>query len=111
MADNMWGCSSFRKMFDGKNNPFVKMMTEINAPLNESMKQMAAQSIESGEKWANQVFEFNAKATGWAMDTPFASIFDKQRTFARKAFESSTARARQIWQLEIKAEETAESAD
>ena len=108
MADNMWGCSSFSKMFDGANNPFAKMMSEMNAPLSESMKQMAAQSIESGEKWANQAFEFNAKATQWAKDTPFASIFDTQRTFARKAFESSTAMARQIWQLEVKAEETAD---
>ena len=109
MADNMWGCSSFSKMFDGKDNPFVKMIGEMNAPLSESVKQMAVQSIESGEKWASQAFEFNTKATQWAKDTPFASIFDTQRTFARKAFESSTAMARQMWQLEPKAEETAES--
>ncbi len=47
-ADNMWGCSSVNKMFDGKDNPFVKMMSEMNAPLSESVKQMAVQPIESG---------------------------------------------------------------
>ena len=114
MADNMWGCSAFSKMFDGANNPFVKMMSEMNAPLSESMKQMATRSMEFAEKWASQAFEFNAKATGWAKDTPFASIFDTQRTFARRIVESSTAMARQVWQLEVKTDDTAgstESAD
>ena len=95
-------------MFDGKNNPFVKMMSEMNAPVSESVKQMAVQSIESGETWASQAFEFNTKANHCARNTPFASIFDTQRTFARKAFESLTAMARQMWQLEPKAEETAD---
>jgi len=70
---------------------------------------MAVHPIESGEQWASQALQLNAKATQWARDTPFASIFDTQWTFARKAFESSTAMARQMWQLEPKAEETAES--
>ena len=110
MADNAWNCSAFNKMFDTGNNPFVKMMGEMNMPFSESMKQMAAQSLESSEKWASRAFEMNEKATEWAKDTPFASIFETQRSFARQMFDSSAALTRQLWQLEPKAEEAATEA-
>ena len=110
MADNVWSCNSFSKMFDTGNNPFVKMMSEMNLPFSGSMKQMAAQSLASSEKWASQAFEMSEKATEWAKDTPLASIFETQRSFARQILDSSTAMTRQLWQLEPKAEEAATEA-
>ena len=82
----------------------------MNLPFSESMKQMAAQSLASSEKWASQAFEMSEKATEWAKDTPLASIFETQRSFARQILDSSTAMTRQLWQLEPKAEEAATEA-
>ena len=110
MADNAWNCSAFNRMFDAGDNPFVKMMSGMNMPFSESMKQMAAQSLESSEKWASRAFEMNEKATEWAKDTPFASMFETQRSFARQIFDSSVALTRQVWQLDPKAEEAATEA-
>ncbi len=110
--NNAWNCSAFNKMFDADTNPFVKMMSEMNMPFSESMKQMVVQSLESGEKWANRAFEMNEQATEWAQDTPFVSIFETQRSFARHIFDSSATLTRQLWQLEPKAEEaTTESSN
>jgi hypothetical protein len=65
----------------------------------EGVKKAAAWYIETGEKLANQALELQEKATGWAKDTPFASIFEAQHSFARKMVERSASAARSLWQI------------
>ena len=110
MADNTGRCNSYRKMFGGEDNPFLKMMGEANVPFSTSVKQIVTQSIESGEKWIGQAFALNEKATEWAKDTPLAPVFETQRSVARQVFASSTALARQLWQLEQPVEEVPQDA-
>lgn len=107
MADNAWNCGAFSKIFDGESNPFLKMLGGMNAPLGGPMKEMAAKSLESGEKWARQAVEMNEKATEWAKDTPLASVFETQRSFALRLIDSSATLVRQMWQLEAEAEKPA----
>lgn len=114
MADNAGSCGTFGKMFDADtnpfmNNPFVKMFGDVKVPLGEPVKEMAAKSLDSGEKWARQAVEMNEKATEWAKDTPLASVFETQRAFALQVIDSSTAMARRIWQIEAAAEAAPEN--
>ena len=114
MADNAWSCGTFGKMFDAEtnpfmDNPFVKMMGDMKVPLSEPVKEMAAKSLDSGEKWARQAVEMNEKATEWAKDMPFASVFETQRSFAIQWIDSSTAIARRLLQIETKADTLSES--
>jgi Phasin protein len=65
----------------------------------EGMKKAAAWYIETSEKLANQALELQEKATGWAKDTPFASLFEAQHSIARKFVERSANAARTLWQI------------
>lgn len=97
MAENMW-----------TNNPFSKMCGELNLPnlpMLTPMREMAAQYIDNGEKWANQALEMSEKTTAWAKETPMAPMFEAQRSLAKQLIGSSTSLARQLWQLDKSAED------
>ena len=99
MADNPW-----------TNNPFSKMCGELNlpnSPMLAPMREMAAQYIDSSEKWANQALEVSEKTTAWAKETPMAPMFEAQLSLAKQVIGSSTTLARQLWQLDKPAEEEA----
>ena len=94
MAENMW-----------TNNPFSKMCGELNLPMLAPMREMAAQYIDNGEKWAKQALEMSEKTTAWAKETPLAPMFEAQRSLAQQFVGSSTSLARQLWQLDKPAED------
>ena len=98
MTENMW-----------TNNPFSKAFSEMNTPFIGPVKEMAARYIDTSEKWANQALEMSEKTTEWAKDTPFAPVFETQRSLAKQMIGSSTSFARQMWKLD-EAEATAEEA-
>jgi hypothetical protein len=66
----------------------------------ESARKIAALWVDSGEKVANQVLEFQTKATEWSKNTMFAPIFKMQNSIARNYVELSAKTARRFWQLE-----------
>ncbi len=85
-------------------NPFAKMFGDLNAPFCDTFKNLAAQYLANGEKWAQQTLHWNEKATAWAKSTPLASVFETQRVVAKQAVELSSGIARRLWQLEEKNE-------
>lgn len=89
-------------------NPFLKVFTEMNAPLCDAVKHAAAQYLENGEKWARQTLQWNEKATAWAKATPFAPVFETQRLIAKQAMDLSSNLTRRLWQLEEKTEKKAD---
>jgi len=66
----------------------------------EGAKKAAAWYINNSEKLAQQAIELQEKATVWAKETPFASLFETQTSLARKFVERSAAAARNLWQIE-----------
>lgn len=86
-------------------NPFMKMFEEVNAPLCGSVKQAAAQWIDTSAEWAHKSLEWNEKLTAWAKETPLAPLFETQRSLASQVIENSTALARSLWRIEPKTEE------
>jgi hypothetical protein len=66
----------------------------------EGAKKAAAWYIDSSEKLARQAIELQEKATIWAKETPFASLFETQTSMVRKLVERSAAAARNLWQIE-----------
>jgi hypothetical protein len=86
-------------------NVFAKMFSEMAAPWCGPLKQVATQYLDTSEKWAQKALELNEKTTAWAKDTPLAPLFETQRSLARQVIETSTTFARQLWQIETKAEE------
>jgi hypothetical protein len=66
----------------------------------EGAKKTAAWYIDSSEKLARQAIELQEKATIWAKETPFASLFETQTSMVRKFVERSAAAARNLWQIE-----------
>lgn len=99
MADSLWW-----------SNPWMKMLSEVNAPLCELWKQGAVQYIDTSEKWAKKALELSEKATAWAKDTPFAPVIELQHSFSRQVIDASVSFARQLWQGEAQAEKKAKSA-
>ena len=76
---------------------FTKMGESVfNA---EGVKKAAAWYIETSEKFARQAIELQEKATGWAKETPLASIFEAQNSLAKKFVERSASAARSLWQI------------
>lgn len=65
----------------------------------ESAKKFAAWYIDASEKFALDAIDLQAKATGWAKDTPFGPIFAAQQDFGRKFVERSAHAARTLWRL------------
>lgn len=88
-------------------NPFMKMFTEINAPLNDALKQSAAQYIDTSEKWAKKALELSEKATTWAKDTPLGPVVEMQQSFSHQMIDTSASLARRLWQIEESGEKTA----
>jgi hypothetical protein len=106
MAENTQATNPFMKMFtDPASNPLAKMFADLNAPLYGSLKQFAAQYIDTSEEWAKKMIGWNEKATAWAKSTPLASLFETQRSFASQMVENSAAFARSLWRIEPKTEE------
>jgi hypothetical protein len=66
----------------------------------EGAKKAAAWYIDTTERVATQALELQEKATGWAKETPLASIFEAQYNMARKLIERSVTAARNLWQIE-----------
>jgi hypothetical protein len=95
----------FEKLFtNAANNPFVKLLSEVNAPLCSPWKETAAQYLKASEEWAEKALEWNSKATAWAKETPLASVFETQRNLTSQAVENSLTLARHFWKLEEKGE-------
>jgi hypothetical protein len=63
-------------------------------------KKVAAWYIDTSEKVANQVINFQASATKWAKETPLAPIFEAQIEYGKKFVERSANAARSLWRLE-----------
>ena len=98
----------FEKLFaNAANNPFVKLLSEVNAPLCSSWKETAAQYINASEEWTERALEWNTKATAWAKETPLASVFETQRNLTSQVVENSLSLARRFWKLEEKGEKKA----
>lgn len=66
----------------------------------EGAKKAAAWYIDYSEKLAKQAIELQEKATTWAKETPFASLFETQASIARKFVERSANAARDLWQIQ-----------
>jgi hypothetical protein len=93
----------FEKLFaNAANNPFLKLLNEVNAPLCSSWKESAAQYLNASEEWAEKALEWNSKATAWAKETPLAPVFEAQRNLTSQAVGNSLSLARRLWQLEEK---------
>ena len=63
-------------------------------------KKFAAWYIDTSEKAANQVIDFQESATKWAKETPLAPIFEAQIEYGKKLVERSANAARTLWRLE-----------
>jgi hypothetical protein len=66
----------------------------------EGAKKAAAWYLDTTERVATQALELGEKATGWAKETPLASLFEAQQSMARKFIERSLTAARSLWQIE-----------
>jgi hypothetical protein len=66
----------------------------------EGAKKAAAWYLDTTERVATQALELQEKATGWAKETPLASLFEAQQSMARKFVERSLTAARSLWQFE-----------
>lgn len=85
-------------------NPVVKLLSEVNAPLCSPWKETAAQYLKASEEWAEKALEWNTKATAWAKETPLASVFETQRNLTSQAVENSLTLARRFWKIDEKSE-------
>jgi hypothetical protein len=89
------------KMDDREKGAF-QGVSEITAAFfsTESAKKIAALSIETSERLAKSVLDFQAKASEWAKDTPFGAMFEAQNSIGRKFVELSADAARRLWKVE-----------
>ena len=103
MADTTQTNNPFAKVFESVTaNPFVKAWTDLNAPFCGTLKQVAAQYVDTSEEWAKKALELNEKLTSWAKETPLSPLFETQRSLASQLVENSAAFARRLWQIEAK---------
>ncbi len=101
MANHEQAPLSFEKFFtDATNNPFLKVFKELNAPLCGSLKQSAAQYLNTTEEWGKKALELNEKLTAWAKETPLSPMFETQRSVASQVIGNSIALARKAWKIE-----------
>jgi hypothetical protein len=64
------------------------------------IKKVAAWYIDTSEKVANGVLEYQASATEWAKSTALAPIFEAQHDLGSKFVKRSAEVARKLWQIE-----------
>jgi DNA-binding IclR family transcriptional regulator len=89
------------KMDDREKGAF-QGVSEIAAAFfsSEGAKKIAALSIETSERLAKSVLDFQAKASEWAKDTPFAAMFEAQNAIGHKFVELSVDAARRLWRVD-----------
>jgi len=103
MAASTQTTNPFEKLFaNAANNPFMKLLSEVNAPLCSSWKETATQYLNASEEWAEKALEWNSKATAWAKETPLAPVFEVQRNLTSQAVENSLSLARRFWKIDEK---------
>jgi hypothetical protein len=66
----------------------------------DGIKKMAAWYIDTSEKVANGVLDYQASATEWAKSTALAPIFEAQHDLGSKFVKRSAEVARKLWQIE-----------
>lgn len=89
------------KMDDREKGAF-QGVSEIAAAFfsTEGAKRIAALSIETSERLAKSMLDFQAKASEWAKDTPFAAMFEAQNSIGHKFVELSVDAARRLWKVD-----------
>jgi hypothetical protein len=89
------------KMNDREKGAF-QGVSEITAAFfsTEGAKKIAALSIETSERLAKSVLDFQAMACEWAKDTPFGAVFEAQNSIGRKFVELSVDAARRLWRVD-----------
>ena len=65
----------------------------------DGARKVAAWYIDTSEKLANGVLDFQASTTEWAKETPLAPIIEAQQELGRKLVKRSAEVARTVWQL------------
>lgn len=66
----------------------------------DGAKKFAAWYIDTSEKMANGVLDYQTSATKWAKSTALAPVFEAQHDFGSKFVKRSAEVARKIWQIE-----------
>jgi hypothetical protein len=66
----------------------------------DGIKKVAAWYIDTSEKVANGVLDYQATATEWAKSTALAPIFEAQHDLGTKLVKRSAEVARKLWQIE-----------
>jgi hypothetical protein len=66
----------------------------------DGLKKVAAWYIDTSEKVANGMLDYQASATEWAKSTALAPIFEAQHDLGTKMVKRSAEVARKLWQLE-----------
>jgi len=56
--------------------------------------------VEATERFAKQILEFHAEATGWAKDTQLGSLFQAQNSFGHGMVEFWAGATRALWRIE-----------
>jgi hypothetical protein len=84
--------------------PLFRPFAELNAAWWGGAKQLAAWYVDTSERMAHGFLEFQEQAMSWAKDTPWAPLFESQRTLVRRWIEGSADMARRFWQVEEEAQ-------
>jgi hypothetical protein len=66
----------------------------------DGIKKVAAWYIDTSEKVANGVLDYQASATEWAKSTALAPIFEAQHDLGTRFVKRSAEVARKLWQIE-----------
>jgi hypothetical protein len=66
----------------------------------DGIKKVAAWYIDTSEKVANGMLDYQASATEWAKSTALAPIFEAQHDLGTKFVKRSAEVARKLWQIE-----------
>lgn len=98
---------SYRRFeVEGKAKERAEKVTENLAGLGsqffstDGLKKVAAWYIDTSEKVANGVLDYQASATEWAKSTALAPIFEAQHDLGTKFVKRSAEVARKLWQIE-----------
>jgi hypothetical protein len=66
----------------------------------DGVKKIAAWYIDTNEKAANRLLDYQAKATEWAKSTALAPVFEAQHDLSDKMVKRSAEVARKLWKIE-----------